>query len=199
MLTAIGLLPPQLNLILIDDVITPVLVQYETAGIAEGEATTAPVASVQLLLWVVLGLLGVYIGRSSISGVRMYALGWLGQRVVYDLQMQIFQHLQLLSLTFYNQLSTGRIMTRVTSDTERMRSFITSGFQDIVIDGLTIIGICTMLFVMNWELALLSLIPIPFMIVGTIIYRTRIHWIFHRIWRPHCHPQRHARRHHPRR
>ena len=53
-------------------------------------------------------------------------------------------------------------MTRVTSDTERMRGFITSGFQDIVIDGLTIIGICAMLFVMNWELALLSLIPIPF-------------------------------------
>ena len=182
-LTAIGLLPPQLNRILIDDLIVPVLVEYEKAGIIEGEATSAPDWSVQLLLWVVLGLLGIYIGRSIISGVRMYALGWLGQRVVYDLQMQIFQHLQLLSLTFYNQLSTGRIMTRVTSDTERMRSFITSGFQDIIIDGLTIIGICTMLFVMNWELALLSLIPIPFMIVGTIIYRNRIHWIFHRIWR----------------
>ena len=182
-LTAIGLLPPQLNRILIDDVITPVIVAYEKAGIAEGEATVAPAASVQLLLWVVLGLLGVYIGRGIISAVRMYALGWLGQRIVYDLQRQIFQHLQLLSLTFYNKLSTGRIMTRVTSDTERMRSFITSGFQDIVIDGLTIIGICTMLFVMNWELALLSLIPIPFMIIGTIIYRNRIHWVFHRIWR----------------
>ena len=183
LLTAIGLLPPQLNRILIDDVIVPELVKYEAAGIAAGEATTPPAASVQYLLWVVLGLLGIYIGRGIISGVRMYALGWLGQRVVYDLQMQIFQHLQLLSLTFYNKLSTGRIMTRVTSDTERMRSFITSGFQDIVIDGLTIIGICTMLFVMNWELALLSLLPIPFMIIGTIIYRTRIHWIFHRIWR----------------
>ena len=182
-LTAIGLLPPQLNRILIDDVIVPVLVEYEKAGIAEGEATTPPAESVPLLLSVVLGLLGVFIGRGIISGVRMYALGWLGQRVVYDLQMQIFQHLQLLSLTFYNKLSTGRIMTRVTSDTERMRSFITSGFQDIVIDGLTIIGICAMLFVMNWELALLSLIPIPFMIIGTIIYRNRIHWVFHRIWR----------------
>ena len=182
-LTAIGLLPPQLNRILIDDVIVPVLVEYEKAGIAEGETTTPPAASVSLLLSVVLGLLGVYLGRGIISGVRMYALGWLGQRVVYDLQMQIFQHLQLLSLTFYNTLSTGRIMTRVTSDTERMRRFITSGFQDIVIDGLTIVGICVMLFVMNWELALLSLIPIPFMIVGTIIYRNRIHWVFHRIWR----------------
>ena len=108
-LTAIGLLPPQLNRILIDDVIIPVLVEYEAAGIAEGEATSAPAASVQLLLWVVLGLLGIYIGRGIISGVRMYALGWLGQRVVYDLQIQIFQHLQLLSLTFYNNLSLSLI------------------------------------------------------------------------------------------
>ena len=74
-LTVIGLLPPQLNRILIDDVIVPVIVQYEAAGIAEGEATTPSAESVQLLLSVVLGLLGVYLGRGIISGVRMYALG----------------------------------------------------------------------------------------------------------------------------
>lgn len=202
-LTFIGLLPPLLNQALIDDVIVPTInIDAEnTAAVASARATREPPPTTRLLywidttfasgipsqsrllLWVVLGLLSVYVLRGLISGVRMYALGWLGQRIVYDLQMQIFQHLQLLSLTFYNNLSTGRIMTRVTSDAERMRGFITSGFQDIVIDGLTIVGICAMLFYINWELALLALIPIPFMIVGTVIYRTRIHWIFHRIWR----------------
>ena len=202
-LTVIGLLPPLLNQALIDDVIVPTInIDEEKASAMLTEkasrepppstrllhwidttlASGAPSQS-RLLLWVVLGLLGVYILRGLISGVRMYALGWLGQRIVYDLQMQLFQHLQLLSLTFYNNLSTGRIMTRVPSDTERMRGFITSGFQDIVIDGLPIVGICAMLFYINWELALLALIPIPFMIIGTVIYRTRIHWIFHRIWR----------------
>ncbi len=198
-LTVIGLLPPLLNKALIDDVIVPALNVNESPVDESVEtdpalttelllwvdntfATGVPDHS-RLLLWVVLGLLGVHLLRSIISGIRMYALGWLGQRIVYDLQMQIFRHLQSLSLTFYNNLSTGRIMTRVTSDTENMRGFITSGFQDIVIDGLTIIGICAMLFAMNWELALMALIPIPFMIIGTIIYTTRIHWIFHRIWR----------------
>ena len=185
-LTIIGLLPPLLNIALIDDVIIGEEQPSKTGellmwfdGIFFGGVTDAS----RLLLWVVIGLLGIYVLRSIVSGIRMYVLGWLGQRIVYDLQMQIFQHLQLLSLTFYNNLSTGRIMTRVTSDTERMRGFITSGFQDIVIDALTIIGICAMLFAMNWELALMALIPIPFMIIGTIIYRKRIHWIFHRIWR----------------
>jgi len=204
LLTVIGLLPPLLNQALLDDVIFAALAEEaanSAAAIGEQEADKEPAAMTRLLLtahglfnaekagpeqilfWVVIGLLGVYISRGLVSGVRMYALGWLGQRIVYDLQTQIFQHLQLLSLTFYNNLSTGRIMTRVTSDTERMRGFITSGFQDIVIDALTIIGICVMLFTMNWQLAFFALIPIPFMIVGTIVYRTRIHWIFHRIWR----------------
>lgn len=200
-LTIIGLLPPLLNIALIDDVIIgeeqpsktgELLMWFDgiffggvaEMGAAHGDAApAAPVDASRLLLWVVISLLGIYVLRSIVSGIRMYVLGWLGQRIVYDLQMQIFQHLQLLSLTFYNNLSTGRIMTRVTSDTERMRGFITSGFQDIVIDALTIIGICAMLFAMNWELALMALIPIPFMIIGTIIYRKRIHWIFHRIWR----------------
>ena len=199
LLTAIGLLPPLLNRVLIDDVIIAALV--DNTGNDSQVQGQEPVAMTrlllwtngifhaeeagpeQLLLWVVLGLLAVFVSSGIINGIRMYALGWLGQRIVYDLQMQIFQHLQMLSLTFYNSLSTGRIMTRVTSDTERMRGFITSGFQDIVINGLTIVGICAMLFTMNWKLALLALIPIPFMIAGTIIYRRRIHWIFHRIWR----------------
>ncbi|MEC8646069.1 MAG: ABC transporter ATP-binding protein, partial [Candidatus Latescibacterota bacterium] len=77
----------------------------------------------------------------------------------------------------------GRIMTRVTSDTERMRTFITSGFQDIVINVLTLIGIFLLMLWMNWELTLLAMIPIPFMIIGTLFYRTRIHWVYHRIWR----------------
>jgi len=64
-----------------------------------------------------------------------------------------------------------------------MRTFITSGFQDIVINILTLIGIFLLMMSMNWQLTLLAMIPIPFMILFTILYRTRIHWVFHRIWR----------------
>ena len=77
-----------------------------------------------MLIWVVLGLLGVYVARALTTVARTHILGWLGQHIVYDLQIELFKHLQLLSLNFYNTLSTGRIMTRVTSDTERMRARI---------------------------------------------------------------------------
>ena len=142
-----------------------------------------PGRATELLIWIVLGLIATNIAGAVAGAARVHILGWLGQHVVYDLQMQLFRHLQHLSLNFYSVLSTGRIMTRVTSDTERMRTFITSGFQDIVINILTLIGIFLLMLSMNWQLTLLAMIPIPFMILFTVFYRTRIHWIFHRIWR----------------
>ena len=189
-MTFIGLAPPYLNKILIDDVMMPVTSSYHqledgklVQNLTPEVPKTAPESAVELLVWVVVGLIGVYVSRLFISAVRTYCLGWLGQRIVYDLQTQIFSHLQYLSLSFYNQMSTGRIMTRVTSDTDGMRRFITTGFQDMVIDVLTLVGICAWLLYINWELALLALIPAPLMIVGTVFYTRRIHWVFHRIWR----------------
>lgn len=180
MMTAVGLLPPQLNRYLIDDVIVPVIMERGS----EFEGVVTPRAEfVTMLGWVVLGLLSIHFSRMLINGLRSYTLGWLGQRITYDLQTEIFSYLQLLSLSFYSQHSTGRIMTRVTSDTERMRGFITTGFQDMVIAVLTLLGIGAILFWMNWELALLALIPTPIMLAITLFYRKRIHWVFHTIWR----------------
>ena len=181
--TAISLVPPQLNLILIDDVIIPVTRDYQNAGVEEGTVMTPPPEAVRLLTLIVLGLLAVYVGRGLLNAARTYCMGWLGQRVTYDLQKEIFGYLQFMSLSFYSRHSTGRIMTRVTSDTERMRGFITAGSQEMVIAILTLIGIGGMLIYMNWQLALLALIPTPIMIFGTLLYTKRIHWVFHSIWR----------------
>ena len=181
--TAMSLVPPQLNKYLIDDIITPVMIEYKDAGVAEGVVMTPPSWAVDLLILIVAGLLAVYAGRGLLNVARTYCMGWLGQRIVYDLQKQIFNYLQFMSLSFYSRHSTGRIMTRVTSDTERMRGFITSGSQKMVVASLTLLGIGAMLFYMNWELAILALIPTPLMIFGTLLYTKRIHWVFHSIWR----------------
>ena len=142
-----------------------------------------PHESVSLLVMVVLGLLAVHFGRMILNGARTWTLGWLGQRVTYDLQIEIFNYLQVLSLSFYSRHSTGRIMTRVTHDTERMRDFISTGFQDLLVALLTIVGIGIALVLMDWTLALLALIPTPIMLLVTQVYRKRIHWVFHSIWR----------------
>jgi ATP-binding cassette subfamily B protein len=205
-LTGFSLVPPWLNKILIDDVLFPVSAAYLKASEAEQSVGAAVTESARqqaqevalstadhaqalvaesgpTLGWLVIVLLGLFIVRTLMGSARQYTLGWLGQRVVYDLQTAVFGHLQLLSLNYYNRVSTGRIMTRVTGDTDRMRNFITVGFQDMAISILTLIGIGGTLFYLNWRLALLALIPTPFMVAGTLLYRSRVHWVFHRIWR----------------
>jgi ATP-binding cassette subfamily B protein len=167
-LTVISLVPPQFNAWLLDNVLVP-----------DSRAANAA----DLLLAAVLGLLGVYAARGLIAGGRAYALGWLGQRVIYDLQTEVFNCLQFLALSFYNKHSTGRIMTRVTSDTERLQEFITEGFQEMVISILTLVGIGVVLLFTDWNLALLAMAPTPVMVIGTLFYRQRIHWVFHGIWR----------------
>ena len=167
-LTGISLVPPQFNAWLLDNVLVP-----------DSRAANAA----DLLLAAVLGLLGVYAARALIAGGRAYALGWLGQRVIYDLQTEVYNYLQFLALSFYNKHSTGRIMTRVTSDTERLQEFITEGFQEMVISILTLVGIGLVLLFTDWKLALLAMAPTPVMVISTLFYRKRIHWVFHGIWR----------------
>ncbi|MBM3278979.1 MAG: ABC transporter ATP-binding protein [Candidatus Handelsmanbacteria bacterium] len=167
-LTGISLVPAQFNAWLLDNVLVP--------------DSRAPNAR-DLLLVAVLGLLGVYVARALIAGARVYALGWLGQRVIYDLQTEVYNYLQFLALSFYNKHSTGRIMTRVTSDTERLQEFITEGFQEMVISILTLVGIGLVLLLYDWQLALMAMIPTPLMVIGTLFYTQRIHWVFHGIWR----------------
>ena len=201
-MTGVSLLPPLLNGYLIDEVITPVLIdrgQLTADGAplppaeepqgpppevsSPAEPPVAPPGSVVLLTAVVLGLLGAHFGAMILNGARTWTLGWLGQRVTYDLQIQIFNYLQALSLSFYSRHSTGRIMTRVTQDTERMRDFITTGFQDLLVALLTLVGIGVILLLKDWTLALLVLLPTPVMLLVTQLYRKRIHWVFHSIWR----------------
>ena len=183
--TGISLLPPLLNEMLIDEVLVPVIGEYSqlSKNNVSLEDWSPPEQAVTLLAWIVLGLLSIHLGRALINGLRTYSLGWIGQRVVFDLQTEIFNYLQFMSMSFYSRMSTGRVMNRVTGDTDRMRMFITRGFQDMVISVLTVIGIGLVLLFKNWELALLALIPTPLIIVGTIFYTKRIHWVFHTIWR----------------
>ena len=162
-MTGLQLLPPYLTKVLVDDVFM------------EGNAG---------LLWVIVGLLiGSYVLRFGTSALRMYILRWLGGRVLRDLRVQVFAHIQRLTLTYYNHKQTGQIMSRVTRDVSRLQYFIAEGLQEILVNILTILLIAVILLVLDWRLFLLALTPIPIISVSTILFGERIHLLYHRIWR----------------
>lgn len=136
------------------------------------------------LLWVILGfLVASYALAALFSAVRTYLMEWLGQRVMYDLRTETYDHLQQLSLGYYNKRQTGQIMSRITSDVARLQYFIAEGLQDIVMNFLTMIFIAAILLRMHPFLALLTLIPTPIIGVGTYTFGRRIRRLYRRVWR----------------
>ncbi len=129
----------------------------------------------------VLALLGVFIVRSVLSFARRYLMGSLGAKVVHDIRSQLYRALQRLSLSFYEREHTGRIMSRVTSDTAELNSFVVSGLPNVIIYILTIIGIGTVMMVFHWKLALLTLLATPLMVVSTIVFARRMRVTYRRV------------------
>jgi ATP-binding cassette subfamily B protein len=161
LLTAVGLAPVYLRKILIDRVLVPK-------------------ENLDLLFKLVLALVGIRLGSMILHFVRGVTLGWLGQKISMDLRMHIYNHLQKLSLSFYDSHQSGRIMSRVTSDTGQLRGFIVDGVQNIIINSFTLIGIAIILLYMNLKLAASILIPVPLMIVGTYIFGKKIYEVYRR-------------------
>jgi ATP-binding cassette subfamily B protein len=104
----------------------------------------------------------------------IYLAGILGERVRYDLRKKLFNHLQRLSLYYYNRTPVGWIMSRVTSDTERVSSLVTWGFLDITWGVMNIATACYFMFRINWRLALIVFAIIPILIVVAAQFKKKI-------------------------
>ena len=163
LITALRLVPPLLMKVLIDDVITP--------------------RNMGLLPAVIIALAIAHAGSALVSMFRSYIMAWLGNRVLLDLRVRLFEHLQMLKLSFYNRRQTGQIMSRVTGDLNRLQYFITEGFQEILVNVVTMLMIAAILLAMNPKLFLLALAPTPIIGVTTWLFGKYIHRLYHRIWR----------------
>jgi ATP-binding cassette, subfamily B, multidrug efflux pump len=103
---------------------------------------------------------------------------YIGQRVMYDLRMQIFRHLQRLSISYFDRHPVGRLMTRVTSDVETLNELFSSGVVTVFGDVFTLVAIMTMMLLVDWRLALVTFSVIPLVWLTATIFRRRIREAF---------------------
>jgi ATP-binding cassette subfamily B protein/subfamily B ATP-binding cassette protein MsbA len=114
---------------------------------------------------------GVSIIQVQTNIARVRLMSRVGQHVLYDVRMAMFNHLQRLSLSFYNRYSVGRVITRVINDVGTLREFITWATLAIVRDLLAIIGILIAMLSLNLRLSLLTFTVLPVMVLATILFR----------------------------
>ena len=127
-------------------------------------------------------LLGTLAGAFVLALLLEFALdygqtlltAWIGQRVMSDLRLELFTHLQGLSISYFDRNPVGRLMTRITSDVETLNELFSSGLVTVFGDVFTLIAIMTMMLVVDWRLALVAFGVIPVMLLVAAVFRRSV-------------------------
>ena len=155
--TAATLVPPYLTMPLMDDVLIP----YQNGK----DIDTV------LVSWYLLGLLASAIVAWSLGWVKTYILALVSERIGADLRTTTYQHLLKLSLEYFGGRRTGDLIARIGSETDRINVFLSLHLLDFATDVLMIMMTAVILFSINPTLALVTLLPLPF--IGWLIHVVR--------------------------
>jgi subfamily B ATP-binding cassette protein MsbA len=121
---------------------------------------------------VVLALLGVAALQAIFSLIQTYALSFVGERVVSDLRIQAFSHLQRLSLGFFSNRRTGEITSRITNDVALIQTTLTSNVATLLQAVVQFFGALVLMLIVSWQLSILALILVPTVaVIGTVFGR----------------------------
>ena len=161
--TAVSLVSPYMTKLLVDDV----LPKGDKSGLS----------------MCVLMLLSSYLIQYGVGAIRSYLLKVCGDRMVADLRNDVYKKAQQLPMRFYDRTSTGSVINRISGDTSTIQAFVLRVTQEVVVQFFLLIGITVIMFAMNWQLTLLSLVPVPFVVMGSRTFGKKIRPFYRRIWR----------------
>jgi ABC-type multidrug transport system fused ATPase/permease subunit len=144
------------------------------ARLTGGGVTVGAGLTLQLVYIIAAALLASYLFRVFFSYVASYLSHKASWNLVSDMRVLFYGHLQKLSLRFYHDKQTGQLLSRVINDTAAFENLIAHSLPDIASNVLVAGGVTTILLFINWKLALLTFIPIPFLLAATAIFGHRV-------------------------
>jgi len=159
--TLVALLPPYLAKLAVDE------------GIADGDLGTLTI--------VVIAFVASGLAAFALSSAQTYFTGWVGERALADLRIRLFRHLQQLSLGFFERNRTGAIVSRITNDVEALDQLVTDGVSSLVQNTLVLLGTAIVLFLLDWRLALATILVLPLMAGATAWFRIRSNRAYRRV------------------
>jgi len=162
--------PPIITKFLIDQAIAPAVSGSIPA--AEGLRLLVPLGAAYL---------GVLLASAALRYAQNILTTYVGQRAMYDLRVQLFGHLQSLSLSFFDRNPVGRLMTRITNDIDALTDMVTQGVVSIFGDFLMLIGIAVVLLFLDWRLALITYATLPIIVALTFYFRKTMRQSFRAI------------------
>ncbi len=135
----------------------------------------------QGLLNTVLLMFGLLSVQALLQFSNAYLSGWLGQNVIHDIRIQLYEHILRLRLKFFDNTPIGQLVTRNISDIETLSEVFSQGIAAVVAEILQLIVILTVMFYWNWQLTLISLCMFPFLLISTYIFKEKIKSAFNEV------------------
>jgi len=123
---------------------------------------------------IALGFLAILLGSFVFEYLQTYILQYVGQRIMFDMRMQIYGHLQRVDVQYYDRNPVGRLMTRVTTDVDVLNDLFAAGVVTVFGDVFTLAGIMALLLSMNWRLALVAFSVLPLIVLITQWFRRHV-------------------------
>jgi len=128
-----------------------------------------------------LTLLTIIILGFLFSYIQVYILNYVSQKIIFNIRQEVFTHLQKMSLSYFDKNPVGRLVTRVTNDTEALNEMYTSVLVYLFKDVFLITGIVIVMIKMNYRLALLSFTVVPLILIASVIFRAKIRNVYREV------------------
>ena len=130
----------------------------------------------------VLSIFGIRFANTVFQSGYQYMIGTIMPAVIYDIRIKIFEAMQKLSVGYYSSKQTGSMMERVMRDSNNIQWFFVDGLPYVFINGLTVIGVVAIMFIMSWKLTLLAAAIIPFLVFALVLGDRFFKRLHHRSW-----------------
>jgi subfamily B ATP-binding cassette protein MsbA len=126
------------------------------------------------LLNYILIMLAILMGEVLLQFTFIFFANWVGQHIIKDIRTKTFRHILAFKMTYFDNNSVGKLVTRVVSDIETIANFFTQGVFMIVSDILKMLAVTIVMLIINWQLALITLMVLPILIYATKLFQIAI-------------------------
>jgi ATP-binding cassette subfamily B protein len=135
----------------------------------------------EMIIWITVIQVGIILAETALRFLFSFLTSWLGQTVVRDMRVAVYKKILNLNLRQFDTTPIGTLTTRTVNDIESINDIFAEGLVPIIADLLSIVAVLLYMFITDWQLSLIALIPFPIILVATYYFKESVNRSFHKV------------------
>lgn len=135
----------------------------------------------EMIIWITVIQVGIILAETALRFLFSFLTAWLGQTVVRDMRVAVYKKILNLNLRQFDTTPIGTLTTRTVNDIESINDIFAEGLVPIIADLLSIVAVLLYMFITDWQLSLIALIPFPIILVATYYFKESVNRSFHKV------------------